>query len=143
MNPMLTREPATPVVRAPGYLAAALVVVLGVGVIAGLLGVVRDPDTIDRVSIVNPTPYLLDIDVGAAGNPGRVALGIIEADATTTTPDVLDQGDRWVVRVSFAGHEVATVTRSRAELEDAGWRVTLPDSVAERVAGLGGEPLPT
>lgn len=118
--------------RFPDWLAvvvAAAVAVLVVGLLA------REPERVESISITNPTAYQLTVDVVRPGSDSELRLGTVPRDQTVSFRQVIDHGDQWVVRLSYAGQEGGEVQVDRASLE-AGW--TVPDEIDEalRAAGL-------
>ncbi len=113
-----------------------LVVIAAVAAIVLVVGLTAPPSRVDRLSVRNPTPYHLVLDVGD-GSGAWSPLPIALAGTTTQVDDVLDQGDRWVVRVRAGGIEAGTIAVTRAQLRDAGWTVTVPDGVTERLREAG------
>jgi hypothetical protein len=118
--------------RFPDWLAvvvAAAVAVLVVGLLA------REPERVESISITNPTAYQLTVDVVRPGSDSELRLGTVPRDQTVSFRQVIDHGEQWLVRLSYAGQDGGEVEVDRASLE-AGW--TVPDEIDEalRAAGL-------
>jgi hypothetical protein len=142
VSPVLTRpHPQAAPVRL-GRDFAMLVVggLVAVAVIIGVLAAVEGPAFVDRVSIRNATPYTLDVEVTDADRDGWLPLGPVSPGDRRSLSDVVDKGDRWVVRVSSAGIDGGQVAVSRDELERNGWVITIPDDVSARLAANGLNP---
>lgn len=105
-------------------------------VVAGCSGV----RFVDKVEIANDTSYRASVDVrGRTG--GWLALTTVRAGETDVVEDVIDQGDQWTFRFSYAGISVETMT-SRAALADSDWRVEVPDELEESLQDEGVPPPP-
>jgi hypothetical protein len=139
MNP-----PRPPSVRVPPRVFA---IVAAVVVAAGGLFLVRQhlmpsPSRVDRVTIVNPTPYDLEVDVAGAGRATGLTLGAVGRDQTKTIEDVVDQGRQWVFTFRHGHDEAGALTIAKEQLAGDHWQVTIPASVADRLAGAGAFPSP-
>jgi hypothetical protein len=117
--------------------ALAVVVLVRVASIA-----MEQPDFVDRVTIVNETPYGVDVDVRPSDDAGRLLLGRALPGASADKKIVIDAGDRWIFRFVRAGVEGGEVELSRAQLEAADWTVRVPDSVETAFGQAGQEPYP-
>lgn len=89
--------------------------------------------TVDRVTIVNPTSYDLDIAVSGSDRDGLLPLTIVDHGSTRAVQDVVDQGEVWVFHVRYQGTSVAEVAVARATLEGNEWTVEIPAEVEERL----------
>jgi hypothetical protein len=105
-----------------------------------VMAAVEGPTFVDRVSVRNPTPYTLEVDVTGADRDGWLPLGPVSPGGRLNLRDVLDNGDRWVVRVATAGVDGGEVVVSRDALERNGWVITIPDEVTNRLAANGAIP---
>jgi len=115
---------------------AAVVAVMAVMAVGGSR-MSRGPRFIPAITVVNPTPYSLQVDVQAPGERSHLGLGGIRLESTREFLEVMDQGPQWVFLFSYAGHEGGQLTASRDQLQRDGWRVTVPDQVAERFRDAG------
>jgi hypothetical protein len=113
---------------------AAVAVTLGVSWALG------GPDRVDRLTIDNPTPYPLEVDVGAAGGGARLALGPVASGERHAFTSVVDQGDRWVVHVTSARSDGGEIVLSRDDLERSDWVITIPDEVGTKLGAAGATP---
>jgi len=144
MSPVLTRpRPQSGSALVPRdvvlFVAAA---VIGVAAIASMYAAVRSPDVVDRVRVVNDTPYLLDVEVTDAGHDGWLKLGPVSPGEQHAFGSVVDQGDRWVFHVTTGPYNGGEFSMSRAELARARWQVTIPPIVQSRLEGSGAVPHP-
>jgi hypothetical protein len=141
VSPVLTRPPQAAPARL-GRDFAKLVVggLVALAVIIGVMAAVEGPVFVDRVSIRNPTPYTLDVQVTGADRDGWLPLGPVSPGGRLNLRDVVDKGDRWVVHVSSAGIDGGEVAVSRGELERGGWVITIPNAATSRLAANGATP---
>jgi hypothetical protein len=137
MTPLLTRpKPAPP--RSQGHLAVAVVAaVAGVALLLLMMPTLRLPASVDAVSVVNPHPWHVEVEVGRPDGSRWIGLGQVLRERTHTFHSVIDPGDQWVFRFAYAGIHRAEATVSRADLKQAGWKITIPDEFAERMRAAG------
>jgi hypothetical protein len=116
----------------------------GAGVRAGLFAVVLavtacsgPPPTVERITIINPTGYDLDVEVTGQDRDSWLPVAIVEAGTEDIAQDVIDQGDVWIFRFKHFGDPIEELRLTRAELEGSGWRVEVPPEVGERLQELG------
>ncbi|MGQ0431524.1 MAG: hypothetical protein ACT452_03840 [Microthrixaceae bacterium] len=102
---------------------------------------VRGPDFVDRVTIANPTAF--DVDVNVAGSDGALLdLAYVIAGETKVVRGVIDQGDVWIFHFSYGGTDAGKLRLDRTRLERSGWRVEIPEAVADRLDAAGHERSP-
>jgi hypothetical protein len=142
VSPVLTRpHPQTAPARLGRDVAKFLVGgLVALALIIGLMAAVEAPAFVDRVSVRNPTPYALDVQVTGADRDGWLALGPVSPGGRLSLRDVVDEGDRWIVHVSSAGIDGGEIVVSRAALERSGWVITVPDEATNRLAANGATP---
>jgi hypothetical protein len=142
VSPVLTRPHPQAAPTRLGRDLAVLVVggLVALAIIIGVMAAVEGPTFVDRVSIENATLYTLDVEVTGADRDGWLALGLVSPGDRRAVSDVVDEGDRWVVRVSSAGIDGGEVAVSRDELERSGWVITIPDEATNRLAENGATP---
>jgi hypothetical protein len=92
---------------------------------------------VDRITVVNPTVFHIEVEVGSAEDHGGLVLGAVAREQTQNFTAVLDQGRRWVFRFSSGGKLGGHVVLSRHEMESSGWRVSVPPEVGERLQANG------
>ena len=145
MNPPTTIEPRTSagarrrLTLGLGILALSLAMVVGLTFLVGMSG---GPATVARITVENPTPYALDIEVSPGTGTGWVSAGFVRQRSTAVVEEVADQGDVWVFRFDSQGQTGGEVRFTRSELETRGWRIVVPDDVAARLAEAGAPPTP-
>jgi hypothetical protein len=142
VSPVLTRPRPQ---AAPARLGRDLTMVafgglLALGVILGVSAAVEGPSYVDRLTIRNATPYLVEVEVTSGDREGWLDLGPVSAGERHDFADVIDKGDRWAVRLSSAGTDGGELVMSRDELERGGWVVTISDQVSARLAANGATP---
>lgn len=116
--------------RVAVWVVASVVLLIAAGSCA-------ESDVFDRLTIVNETPYDLEVDVRGATDDGWLLLGQATHDASTVKELVVDQGTTWTFRFQYGGEVVGTLRVERQELSRNRWRVEVPSSVGERLRDLG------
>ena len=76
------------------------------------------------------------------GAQGWLALTTVDRESTTTVDRVFDQGDTWRVRFSGQALDGGTMVITRADLQQAGWKIAVPDDVGQRLTSNGATPSP-
>ncbi len=114
-----------------GVLVVAMVALLGSGS--------RVPSYVDGVTVVNPHQWDVGVDVTGAERDGWLGMGTVDRTASHGFEQVIDQGEKWVFRFSYAGLDGGELVLARSELEASGWKVAVPEQFAEhmRAAGVG------
>jgi len=111
--------------------------------VAGLLVAasgLRLPAHVDQVTIDNPHEWPAHVQV-TDDRDRWVGVGTVGRESEHGFLEVLDQGEVWIFRFSYAG-EVVDLRVSGAQLEDDEWRVRVPDEFAEtlRAGGIAAAP---
>lgn len=141
MTPTTTRPvPARARVRSTRLLAAVLGALALVAVLVALAPAFRSESPVARVTIENPTVYTVNVEVSGHGDGDWLDLGAIGREGAKTVEQVTDQGDRWTFRFSYGGVDGGQVTLARADLAAAGWRLTVPETVGQRLHDAGLSP---
>jgi hypothetical protein len=118
----------------------ALAGAIGIVALAGIHAALRGPEFVDRVTVVNETPYLIDLEITSGGGDGWLGLGPVSPDASHSFRSVVDQGDRWIFHVTAGPYEGGEFSLSKTELERGHWRVTIPVDVDRRLESSGAAP---
>jgi hypothetical protein len=144
VSPVLTRPhpQAAPTRQARDVAIFVVAGLLALALIFGVSSALQSPATVNRLTIRNPTPYTVDVDVTNADHAGWVSLGPVSPGERHDFDSVIDQGDRWVVRVTSAGADGGEVVLRASDLEHGGWVITLPDNLGTRLARNGAVPAP-
>jgi hypothetical protein len=110
-------------------------------VMAAVPPTLRVPPHVDRLTVENPHPWEITVAVTDDDRDGWHPIGALERESEQRFLQLVDQGDRWTFRFSYAG-EQADLSVTAAQLEEDGWRVTVPDQLAAdlRAAGVAETP---
>jgi hypothetical protein len=138
MSPTLTHAPKAPPrkVNVVAIAAAALVAVSSLIAVS----LVRGEEFVDRVRVVNPSNLLIDVEVSDASRSGWLHMAIATPRGTTTTNEVIDQGDDWVFRFGAAGRNGGEIRVRRSDLGRSQWTMVIPGDVVERLRAAGARP---
>jgi hypothetical protein len=142
MSPVLTRPrpQSTPAQRRRDLVTVAAATLIGIAVLISITAALRGPEFIDRVTIVNDTPYLVDVEVTAYGHDGWLGLGPVSPGTRHSFQSVIDQGDRWVFHITSGPYDGGEFSVSKRRLEEGDWRVVIPDDARHRLEADGAEP---
>ncbi|HEY6533893.1 MAG TPA: hypothetical protein VIY72_16410 [Acidimicrobiales bacterium] len=129
-----------PAMRARGpQMGPAIVIGLVVVVLLVVTALaVRPIDTVS-VTVDNPTDWRAEVSVRSASSSSWTGLGAVDRESEVQFLEVPDQGASWVVRFSYAGQS-EEIEVDRAALRDGGWKVDVPDALAEALADEGVPP---
>lgn len=135
----------TPSRQAPSIGRPVVLGLLALAVVAAALGigvgsVTRQSGFVERITVDNPTLYNLQLDVGDPGDGRVLAVGAVPREGSRSFEQVIDQGERWVFRLSFGGEEVDEIVVPRPQLEKDGWKIAVPPDVGRRLADAGFPP---
>ena len=108
-------------------------VVVGALLCAAMAYALRDPDVVSRVTVENPSDIGVNVSVHPTNDSSQLILASVPPTTSATNLDVLDQGDEWIFTFSSGGVEGGTLRVSRAKLAADGWRVSVPESVIQRL----------
>ena len=126
MSPLLTRPRAVPDERVRHVAIAVGLGVVGVLVLMLLFALVRAPDSVEHLRVVNSSPDAVDVSVSATPHGPRYLLGTLDPNTSTVIRDVPDVGSNWVFHFADAGHSVGTRTTTRDSLANDSWEVSVP-----------------
>ena len=121
-----------------GYLVTVPFVVVALLVAASAL---RLPAHVDEVTIDNPHDWPAHVQVTDADRDGWLGVGTVGPETEQGFLDIVDQGEIWIFRFSYA-REAVELRVSGARLEGDDWQVTVTDEFAEtlRAAGVAAAP---
>ncbi len=122
--------------------ALLMVVAASIGLLLLGASCVEEEDVVDRVTIVNRTPFDVEVKLGDAKKDSWLILGRAVHESSTVNEMVTEMGSTWVFRFHYAGQDMGEVTIERDDLVRARWRVEVPTAVADRMRELGFEPSP-
>jgi hypothetical protein len=120
--------------------AAGVVMLIAAHLLSTLL--LSSPSHVGQVTLDNQTGYDVRVDLGGFGSDSLVGLGTVTQHCQQTFHEVLDPGTTWTFVVGAQGQRGGAVTVTRAELEAAGWRVTIPAEIGNTLAAAGAPPTP-
>jgi hypothetical protein len=103
----------------------AVIVSVGVAVVAGVLMIAAEPARVDQLSVTNPSDYQIQLRVGHS------TLVDVEAGSSRQYRDVFDQGERWVFAFASQSVEAGTIEIDRSVLADDNWTVVIPDDIVD------------
>lgn len=143
MTPILTRprprpRPAPP--RSRRDLAVGVIAAVSGVLVALVMPALRLPSYADAITVSNPHPWHVEVDVGRPDGSRWIGLGQIGRERTQTFRTVIDPGEEWTFRFAYGGTEQGRVVVSRTELERVGWTFTIPKEFAERMRAAGESP---
>jgi hypothetical protein len=94
---------------------------------------IQVPAHVDRLTVDNPHRWMVTVDVSDADADSWVGVGTVERERDQTFDSILDQGAEWTIRFTYAGVHVDLQTTD-TRLERQGWRVTVPDRLADELS---------
>ncbi len=137
MNPVLT-HPRSQSSRLGRVGELLIVVAVAAGVIFALIALgVDDMPTYRHLTVENPLPYMINVDVASAERDGWLDVGTVRRESRQTFEELADPGDQWVFRFAYGGVDAGELTVSRDQLAQDRWKITVPAEVAERLRGAG------
>jgi hypothetical protein len=99
---------------------------------------VDSPSRTPDIAIKNGTPYDVTIKVSDGNGDDWMGFALVDAQSEVVVRAPVDHGSEWTLSFGRGGEYPIT----RSELEQAGWRMRVPDAVAERLAAAGIAPSP-
>ena len=137
MNPVLT-QPRSQSSRLAHVGELLIVLAIGAGVIFSLSSLgLDDTPSYRSLTVENPSPYTINIDVTSAKRDGWFDVGSVRRENRRTFEQTPDPGDQWVFRFSYGGVDAGELTVSRDQLARDGWRIVVPAEAAERLRQAG------
>jgi hypothetical protein len=115
---------------------------LALGLVFAARSVIRGPRFV-HLSVVNPTPYELDVDATDGGRHGWTGIGTAGRQSTTAFDDVIDQGGTWVLQFAYGGQVAGELRFSRHDLATAHWRVDIPAAFGQTLQAAHIAPPPS
>jgi hypothetical protein len=136
MNPVLTRPPSSSA-RLARIGAVIVVSAIGVAALIAVTRMVQSDVSYVRLTIENPSPYLVIVEVAGASRDGWLDLAAVDRGRTRVVEEVHDQGHEWVFRFSYGGVQAGELVMRRDQLVNDGWKITVPTEVADRLREAG------
>jgi hypothetical protein len=139
MSPVLTRpRPRSgPVLLRRNVVVMTVAGAIAIAALAGVHAALRGPQFIDRITIVNESPYLIELEATGDNHHGWLKLGPVAPGETDSFGSVVDQGDRWRFHATSGPYDGGEFALSRTELERAHWRVEIPRDIQQRLEDEG------
>ena len=128
--------------RRPWSLLALGVVPIVVVAVVLISLINTNPRVVSRVTIVNKSPYDVDVSITNGHHEGWMPLSTARARTSTDVNQVVDQGNTWTFHFDGQGVDGGELTLNRAALAQSDWRITIPDAVSRRLADAGAPPSP-
>ena len=119
-----------------GLAAAGLVLLL----VLLLLASSSEPGRVATLTVTNPSPYQVNLEISGAGEEQWLDLGAVGREKTRTIEELPDLGDAWVFRFSSGGVDGGRLEVARTVLRQAGWKISVPAEVAARFEEAGLRP---
>ena len=136
MNSVLTRQPSSTALLAR-VVGVLLVSAIGLPILVGAVRLIERDVSYVRITVENPLPFLVNVEVAGAERDGWLDLASINRGRIRIVEEVLDQGDEWVFRFSYGGVQAGEVVIGWDELAREDWRITAPRAVADRLREAG------
>jgi hypothetical protein len=142
MSPVLTRPRprSKPALLSREVLVVVLAGAIAVAAFVGIQAALQGPEFVDRVRLVNETPYLVDVEVTGGARDGWLELGPLSPGETHNFRNVVDQGDEWIFHVTTGPHDGGEFSVRKAELERARLEIAIPGDVRARLEADGAVP---
>jgi hypothetical protein len=109
----------------------------GLLLVALLVQSASDPQRVTALTVTNPSPYQVNVEISAAGEERWLDLGAVDREKDRTIEEIPDLGANWVFRFASAGVEGGRLEIPRNALRDAGWKIAIPADVVERFEAAG------
>jgi hypothetical protein len=113
-------------------LSVAVAVAIGLAAF-GASHLLQGPHFVAAVTVDNPSPYAIDLQLTDSSRDGWMLLGVAASQSTLTVNQAVDQGAAWVFRVQSQGVEAGEFVVPRSELVTSGWRIAIPAAVIARL----------
>lgn len=113
-----------------------------VGLLALGPSLLRGPAFVERIAIVNASPYDIGVEVTDADRDGWTSVTTAGSGATSFGLEVVDQGPVWIFRFRSQGRDGGELRTTRDELRDRRWSVEVPAEVSDRLRRAGVSPTP-
>jgi hypothetical protein len=107
-----------------------------------LSGACSGVSSVEKVTIVNDTPYPVTVEVTGKKRDGWLVLASVEAESTTTVEGVIDKGELWIFRFDYIAKHQQEMEVSRRGLEEDDWTVEVPESFEQGLREKGVPPPP-
>jgi hypothetical protein len=99
---------------------------------------VDSPSRAPDITVDNETAYDLTIKVSDRAGDDWMGFALVNARSEVVVRAPIDHGSSWIFSFGAGGE----YSIDRADLEQAGWRMRVPEAVGERLAAAGVTPSP-
>jgi hypothetical protein len=99
--------------------------------LCGLL-LFNDPGRAPTLTIDNPTPYDIRVEVSDTNRAEWTVLGLARQQCAASIESPIDRGGRWVFRLRTQGLVSQEIAVERADLERANWHFEVPTAMAQQ-----------
>src|SRR4051794_21887715 len=135
-RPSRADRPARPLWRYVGADAVAIVTAIVAVMVVGVV-LLSGPARVGHLTVDNPTDYDMTIRLAPSTEGAWLPFAAVGRRATREFQDVVDQGGTWVFHFVAQGQDAGDLSVSRADLEAAGWHVTVPGAAVDHLHRLG------
>ena len=119
------------------YVTLALALV---GLVALIAPALELPPVVPELTVENPHQWNVTVTITDADRDALLAVGALGRESTQTFLKIIDQGERWIFSFRYGGIDGGELVLSRTQLEEAGWRIKVPDEFAVRMRTAGVRP---
>jgi hypothetical protein len=116
---------------------AVAIVIAIVGVMVVGIVLLSGPARVGHLTVDNPTDYDLSIQLAPSTNGAWLPFAVVGQRSTREFQDVTDQGDTWVFHFRAQGQDGGDLMLTKADLQAAGWHITVPATVVTQLQQLG------
>lgn len=106
-------------------------------VIVPLSEVLEPPAIVQRLRVENSTGYDVTLQVSDGLGRSWTTVGTARRRTTADFERVIDQGEHWTLRFRAQGQNGGELRIARQDLLRSGWKIRVPDSVAEQLQARG------
>ncbi len=107
-------------------------VIFAVAVSLFVLNLAQSEPGRESVTVQNPTGAY--VTLSARGNRGGwLGLGTVDPRSHATFESVADQGPVWHFRLTVGPDRVGDIVRTKDQLDQAGWRITIPADATDKL----------
>jgi hypothetical protein len=97
----------------------------------------NDPARVPAVTIDNPTPYDVKVDVSGDNGSSWTVLTTARQNCAANVESTVDRGSRWLFRVRAQGLVASEIVADRSDLERANWHFAIPADLGKRWESSG------
>ncbi len=140
MSPLATRPRPAPLQHRWAWGTALAGIAVAALALVVVVPATRPPSFVDRVTIVNPHAWSIEVSMGGREGGGLIGVGTVGREQNQTFEEVMDQGPSWIFHFAYGGVDGGELVIGRAQLERARWTITVPEEFPARMRAAGVEP---